>query len=451
MMNSPKLGEMWTPLRYHPEQWRLWNSRARFRIVPAGRRSGKTELAMRFLVFMAMIFGGHPNGWFVLAAPTIEQARRIFWDKLKALIPRVFVASINETRLTVRLVNGVEITVLGLDKPERIEGRPLDGIVMDEYGNMKPDAWDAHVGPSLSTVGRLGWAWLIGVPEGRNHYWKLYNLVCSGSMPEWEAFHWKSADILDPNEIANRRKTMDPILFAQEYEADFVSFSGNAYYGFKAARNCERLRYMKHLPLILQFDFNVTPGIALIAQDQPYYPKEPKRRPEVAREITAWIGEVWIARNSTTEMVCERVMADWGHHEGPVYCYGDPTGGNRHCSNADGESNWDIIRRMLRKRWKDVRFRVDRQPGPERPRVNALNSRFYSVDGTIAGLVDPVTCPRFVEDLQTVVVVEGSDGALDKKSKGMEMFTHMSDAAGYFVHRAHNPNDKRTRVDELLA
>jgi hypothetical protein len=37
-----QLTARWTPLKPHPEQLRLINSTARFKVVPAGRRSGKT-------------------------------------------------------------------------------------------------------------------------------------------------------------------------------------------------------------------------------------------------------------------------------------------------------------------------------------------------------------------------------------------------------------------------
>ena len=62
--------------------------------------------------------------------------------------------------------------MVGLDKPERIEGQPWDGGVLDEYANMKAHAWGANVRPALSD--RLGWCDLIGVPEGRNHYYDLH-------------------------------------------------------------------------------------------------------------------------------------------------------------------------------------------------------------------------------------------------------------------------------------
>ena len=69
----------------------------------------------------------------------------------------------------IRLINGAQIWVVGLDRPERIEGSPWDGGVLDEYGNMRANAWPEHIRPALSD--RAGWCDFTGVPEGRNHYY----------------------------------------------------------------------------------------------------------------------------------------------------------------------------------------------------------------------------------------------------------------------------------------
>ncbi|MEK0351236.1 MAG: hypothetical protein QQN60_08435, partial [Nitrosopumilus sp.] len=172
----------WTPLRYHAEQQRLWNSPCRFRIAHAGRRAGKTELAKRFLIKKALNFK-LPQGRFVFGAPTHRQAVDIFWDDVIAMIPRNRLLnglrSISTSYRRIKLVNGVNIEILGLDKPERIEGPPLDHFVGDEFGNFKPDVWGKHIRPALSTLGRPGSADLIGVPEGKNHYYQLADDVPS--------------------------------------------------------------------------------------------------------------------------------------------------------------------------------------------------------------------------------------------------------------------------------
>lgn len=71
----------WYPLRDHPTQLALITERKRFKVVPAGRRSGKTERAKRYVVKEAL----REAGPYFVAAPTRDQVKRIYWADLKAL------------------------------------------------------------------------------------------------------------------------------------------------------------------------------------------------------------------------------------------------------------------------------------------------------------------------------------------------------------------------------
>jgi hypothetical protein len=418
----------WTPLRAHAVQRAYWTSPHRFNTVPAGRRSGKTELAKRKLVLRTIKGTDFVRPRFFAGAPTRDQAKRIYWDDLKAMVPRRFMAKPpSETELTIWLVNGGEMHVIGLDKPARIEGAPWDGGILDEYANMKPGAWQENVLPALSD--RKGWCDLIGVPEGRNHYYEADKKAKAfmaefGAASEWGSFHWVSADILPPEEIAARRLDMDPLTFQQEYEASFINFEGRAYYPFLESTHCARLDYIPSVPLAFCFDFNVDPGIAVIVQEQ-LLPSG-----EVG---TAVIGEVHIPRNSNTPAVCRKLIADWGHHAGRVTCYGDATGGARGTAQVAG-SDWDIIRDELRPTFGErLRFLVPAANPPERSRINAVNTRLLSGAGAIRLMVDPAKAPNVVKDFEGVSLLKGGSGEIDKKAD--PMLTHLTDGLGYYVVR----------------
>jgi hypothetical protein len=224
------LTSRWTTLKYHPVQAAYWNSPHRFNVVPAGRRSGKTELAKRKVVKNALKGTKFDNPRFFCAAPTVAQAKRIYWQDLKAMVPRDLMSrDPYESDLIIPLITGAELHVLGMDKPERIEGSPWDGGILDEYGNMKEGAWSENVRPALAD--RNGWCDLIGVPEGRNHYYDKdlqakAEMALRGSESEWGSFSWFSADILPAAEIEAARRDMHPKVFQQEYEGSFVDFSG---------------------------------------------------------------------------------------------------------------------------------------------------------------------------------------------------------------------------------
>lgn len=428
------------PLKPHAVQLALMNSTARFRVVPAGRRSGKTERAKRYIVrkaYEAVRETRWPDSRFFAGAPTRDQAKAIFWQDLKAMIRPDFLAGTpSESNLTIRLVWGAEIVVVGMDKPQRIEGRPWDGGVLDEFANMKSQAWQENVRPALSD--RMGWAWLIGVPEGRNHYYDLHKYALSGEDPSWATFTWPSSDILPPEEIAAARRELDDLVFDQEYNASFINFEGRVYYPFnEATHTSTKLTYNDRQPLDFSFDFNVAPGVAVVSQEQ-RMPGEYERDEKTGAvlldrpiEGTGVIGEVWIPRNSNTPAVCRKLIADWGKHQGTVHCYGDATGGASGSAKVLG-SDWDLIKDALRTHYGSrVYFQVPEANPRERARVNAVNSRLRSAVGTIHMMIDPAKAPHLVTDLEGVRVLEGGAGEIDKSSD--PSLTHISDAIGYRI------------------
>jgi len=425
------LGHRWYPLRPHKERLALYHTIVsgikRFVVVPSGRRSGKTEYCKRALIIKALRCM-HANGWFVAAAPTRAQAKQIYWEDLKQLVPKSCVDKISESDLTITLVHGPKIQVMGMDKPERIEGSPLDGIILDEFGNMKKTAWIDHIRPALATIGRPGFAWFIGVPEGRNHYYDLAMKAKGKRNKNWGYFHWSAEDILDPSEIEAMKADMDELSYRQEVLGLFINFQGRAYYDFDSEVHAvESLDYDPDKDIILAFDFNIAPGVCAVMQEQLYKGKNPK----VSRRFTAVIGEVYIPRHSNTLIVCDRIIKDWKHHTGDVYLYGDSTGGNQGSAKVAG-SDWDLIRKKLKPVFGTrLKYRVANKNGPERVRVNAMNSRIQTMDGQIRFLVDPDNAPHVVKDFEGVSVVEGGSGEIDKKSE--KHLTHISDAVGYYV------------------
>lgn len=393
-------------------------------MVPAGRRSGKTEIAKRRLVWKALRGNADANGRYFAGAPTRDQAKRIFWADLKAMVPPHLMAGRpSETELSIATITGSILTVVGMDKPERIEGTPWDYGVLDEYGNMKPEAWGQNIRPALSD--RTGGCDFIGVPEGRNHYYDLAEDAQAQAQldsEEWAYFHWISADILPESEIAAARRDLDELTFQQEYEASFVDFAGRAYYAFSAATHCAPLEYFPRDPLIFCFDFNTAPGVAAVVQEQ----KLPGG--EVGTGI---IGDVLIPQNSTTPAVCQKLIADWGEHPGKVVCYGDATGGAGGSAKVRG-SDWDLIREELAPVFGGrLSFNVPPGNPRERVRINAVNSRLKSVDGDIRMMIDRTKAPSVVKDFEGVRLLEGGSGQIDKKSD--LKLSHVSDACGYYI------------------
>lgn len=427
---------LWKKVKFHPKQLAYANSKVRFNVVPAGRRSGKTMIAKRRLVKRALAYTGDA-GWFIAAAPTHGQARRIYWNDLKKLTPRSMLRSDPlEGAMILPLWNGADLQVMGLDAPERGEGRPINHILLDEYGNMKPRVWTAHIRPSLTDS--QGTADIIGVPEGRNHYYDLWREALANVDGEWQGHTWTTEEVIclylgsqgGLREIEAAKRDLDPQTYEQEYRASFVNFSGRVYYQFDSAiHGSHVLPYDPNAELIFCFDFNVSPGVAAIIQE---HQVDMEGKLNVgALQRTCLIGEVHIPQNSNTPAVCRKLIEQWGEHKGLISCYGDATGGAKGTAKVQG-SDWDLIRAMIGGHFGQ-RFimRVPSSNPYERSRVNSMNSRLRTTDGTVKMLVDP-RCKNIIKDLEGVPTLEGGSGEIDKGAD--PRLSHISDAIGYYVH-----------------
>jgi hypothetical protein len=433
------------PLRYHPVQAGLWwRSNARFDIVYAGRRSGKTEIKGKRGAALAALEGNQgrfPDWRGFVSAPTRDQAKRIYWDDLKRLLPKQLRAKPpSESRLILYVWNFYgtisELHVLGMDKPERVEGSPWDWGLLDEYGNMKEETWAAHVRPALSD--RKGKCSFIGVPEGRNHYYNTVKEAEASTQKDkngnkiWRTWHWLSEDILDEEEIILAKQDLDELTYQQEYCGSFVVFSGLAYYKFDSKVHVSGCRnhYDSRAPLIFCFDFNVSPGTATAVQEMSDWPLA--QVPIIGQTCTSIIGEVFIKRSSNTEKVCDKLIEDWGKHQGLVFIYGDATGGAGGSAKIKG-SDWDLVKQKLYPVFGDkLVFKVKKKNPRERARINAVNSRLMSMVGDIKIQVDR-TCINTIKDFEGTKILEGSVGEIDKKSD--PMLSHLSDGFGYYIER----------------
>jgi len=200
-----------------PWQQDVFNDPTRFKIVAAGRRTGKSRLA----AWMLILYGLQTNkGQVFYVAPTQGQARDIMWQTLMELGHEVIkTAHINNLQIT--LINGAIISLKGADRPETMRGVSLKFLVMDEYADMKPEVWEQILRPALAD--QKGDAMFIGTPMGRNHFYDLYMYGQLGEDETYKAWHFTSYDnpLLDPTEIDMAKKSMSSFAFKQEFMASF--------------------------------------------------------------------------------------------------------------------------------------------------------------------------------------------------------------------------------------
>lgn len=200
-----------------PWQQEVFNDDTRFKVVAAGRRTGKSRLAAWMLIIEAL---QTEKGHVFYVAPTQGQARDIMWQSLLELANPVIKSShINNLQIT--LINGATISLKGADRPETMRGVSLRFLVMDEYADMKPSVWEQILRPALAD--QKGRAMFIGTPMGRNHFYELYSYGLEEEDPTYKAWHFTSYDnpLLDPEEINVAQKSMSSFAFRQEFLASF--------------------------------------------------------------------------------------------------------------------------------------------------------------------------------------------------------------------------------------
>ena len=202
-----------------PWQQEVFADSARFKVIAAGRRCGKTRLAAYLLIIKALQSTKSDSHIFYVAE-TQGQARDVLWSTLLELGgDLVDKAHINNLQIT--LINGAKISLKGSDRPDTMRGVSLNYVVLDEYGTMKEQVWEEVLRPALTD--QKGGAMFIGTPQGRNHFWELYQYGEVSEDPEWKSWHMTSYDnpLLDPKEIEAAKRSQSSFAFRQEFMASF--------------------------------------------------------------------------------------------------------------------------------------------------------------------------------------------------------------------------------------
>lgn len=225
-------------LSLHPKQREVDASPARFKIVRAGRKFGKTTYAQK----KALDWLGKPNSTVWMISPTYKQAKLISWADFKRLIPMEALGKKpNDTDLVITLKNGSQLYLMGSDDPDSLRGPAPTGCIFEEAAFHSREAWYEVVRPNL--MPKKAPALFIGTPKGFNWFHDLESealrLKSAGSK-EWDVFHFSVYDnpYIDKDEIADAKKSCDSeAVWRQEYMAEYESSVGRVFAAFDGTIN----------------------------------------------------------------------------------------------------------------------------------------------------------------------------------------------------------------------
>lgn len=202
-----------------PPQSEVKFSDARFRMMVAGRRTGKTYLGT-LETFEVGARGG--RAWWV--APTYKMTE-VGWRPIRVMAQKVGAKVYKDDR-TVHFPNGGEIAIRSADNPDSLRSEGLDFVVFDEAGFAKEQAWSEALRPALAD--RMGRALFCTTPNGRNWVWRLWLYATTGDDPEWAAWQFPTSanPHIQPSEIEAAKRALPERTFLQEFMAEFIDDAG---------------------------------------------------------------------------------------------------------------------------------------------------------------------------------------------------------------------------------
>lgn len=207
-----------------------------YAVIVCHRRFGKTVLAINHMIKQAIICKKQMPRYAYIA-PFKSQAKEVAWSYLKYYTHTTPNIIVNETELYVELptehsgMPGARIYIRGADKPDSLRGTYYDGVLLDEYAQIKPSLWDQVISPAL--LDRNGWAVFIGTPKGQNQFYDKW--LDAQRKDNWYTcmVRWDESGLFaeggeyGPDRIERIRQEMSAEAFRQEMECDFTASAFN--------------------------------------------------------------------------------------------------------------------------------------------------------------------------------------------------------------------------------
>ena len=232
-------------MKLHPKQQEIIRSKARFKVIRAGRKGGKTAMEVENICFKALVKADKlrltkntfPTGRKILyIAPTQTQARNIIWEALKNRLHGI--GTPNEQMLQMKVPNedGTTSTIYvgGWENRENYRGlTDVIHITFDEVDTLRDFflSWLEIFRPMFLDTG--GSADFIGTPKKENPNMARLEKDFDSKGDEFECFHFTSRDnpFLAVTEIdaMEAEYKNDRVSYRQEILAEYVDNVGSLF------------------------------------------------------------------------------------------------------------------------------------------------------------------------------------------------------------------------------
>lgn len=314
--------KIWPVLGYEPHEYQrlVHRAEARHKVVPAGRRWGKSylgghelvpELLKTQLLADDLVRRGLRREFWIVGPEYSDSEKefRVFWNDCKNLgIPFDKPGSYytpNGGPMTVSAWDGAfRVEAKSAKYPGTLVGEGLSGVIMGEAAKLKQSVWLKYIRPTLADF--KGWSLHTSTPEGKNWFYDIYKRGqnpedtewWSKRMPSWFNPHVFKLGKEDP-EILDMRRDMSEEKFNQEIGASFTEFVGRVFKNYDPEIHLRSLPYNSELPLYLAIDYGWTnPFVCLLVQrdvwDNVYvigeYRAHQRDINDIAADLLTWRG-----------------------------------------------------------------------------------------------------------------------------------------------------------------
>ena len=396
-----------------PFQMDIMTHEARFKIVAAGRRTGKSYLACVMSMNKAVT---KPGSRTIIVSPTHTMAKEAVWSNLKLITNPAYIKKTIETTLDMYFINGSRISLKSADNPDSLRGisPSPDFVVLDEWAFAKPKAFQEVILPMLSDPMVKGELLAISTPKGLNSdFYKMWEQGNDPTHKEWMSWQFAAEDVRPDmrEEIKLARATLDPKTFEQEFRASWLTTGHMVFNQFKPHIHMvdDLEPFAEGEAIHVAIDFNVAIMAASVFA----------LRGEQMHFLDEYSGDA-----NTNELI-ESIKSDYPGRQ--IVVYPDPSGKARKTSAATGITDISLLRA--------AGFKVCVRNGHPtiKDSVNAVNRLLLDANGNTRMFFDKKNCPETIKSIMGTewkekANSEDMDTATIDKSQGVE---HWSDGVRY--------------------
>lgn len=416
MGGSGKNGSRSRDIKYSPlpSQRRFHESPARFKGFSGPIGSGKSQALCHEAIKLSYLNPGRTG---LIGAPTYPMLR----DATAAALLEVLDGNkipheINraENHLVMRETRS-KILFRAVEEFERLRGSNLAWFGLDELTYTSEPAWLRLEGRLRDPKASRLTGFAVWTPRG---YDWVYERFVTRKIEGYEtvvAAPFENRHLLErvPDYYERLFSSYDQRFYQQEVLGKYLSLTaGRVYYAFERQENIADAELDRTRPLLWSLDFNFDPMSSVVAQ--------------MEGEGVKVLDEI-VLKQATTIQACEEFERRYPKHPAGLAIYADATGVKRQTS---GTSDLGMLKGFFRSgAYGDVTYRIPTSNPPVLDRVQLMNARMASAEGT-RSLTVHSRCRELIKDFEQVNYKDRSQ-VIDKEKDPNR--THLSDALGYLV------------------